>query len=86
MLVTIFHRAAVSLTTIVLAVTVFAPVVVSADPRCSGSPGVQVWEHESLNGRSWVICGFPKENLHNFNTNLNFWESWGASPASRHST
>lgn len=54
------------------------PAVTSADTRCSGNPGVQVWENSGKGGRSAVMCGvgYNRGDFTSWGDNLNWWENW----------
>lgn len=49
-----------------------------ADTRCSGSPGVEVFENINLGGRSALGCsvGWARTDFSNWATNLGWFETW----------
>jgi hypothetical protein len=55
-----------------------APGRAAADTRCSGGPGVQVYEDINFGGRSWIVCyyTFPIADFTSHTENLSGWDTW----------
>lgn len=73
-------RRALSVGLIVGLVGSLVPGMTLADSRCSGGPGMQVWENSNYSGGTWIVCAvtgnFSDADLTNNTSGLGFFANW----------